>query len=165
MPAVLGTAPAGIILVMSDESSEEESDRKIAIPRFVKNSLEEVDTQTIYINTSCSQYPILRQVANSLGWAVDTSSDSQGWDVFWTDSAIESEQLFRMHPFQKINHFPGMYVLARKNMLGKGLMKMRKQFPEEYNFFPLTWHLPSEFNDLSLYFESQPPTKTYIAKP
>lgn len=70
-----------------------------------------------------------------------------------------------MHPYQKINHFPGMYVLARKNMLGKALMKMRKQFPEEYNFFPLTWHLPSEFNDLSLYFEGQPQTKTYIAKP
>jgi tubulin polyglutamylase TTLL6/13 len=70
-----------------------------------------------------------------------------------------------MHPYQKINHFPGMYTLARKNLLGKALMKMRKQFPEEYSFFPLTWHLPSEFSDLSLYFENQPSSKTYIAKP
>jgi len=34
-----------------------------------------------------------------------------------------------MKPYQKVNHFPGMYTLARKNYLGKNLMKMMKQFP------------------------------------
>lgn len=150
---------------MSDESSDDETENRKQLPRFVKNSLEDIDLSAIYINTSNSQYSVLKSVATSLGWKMDYDSDSENWDVFWTDSAIESEQLFKMHHFQKINHFPGMYVLARKNNLGKGLMKMRKRFPEEYNFFPLTWHLPSEFSDLNLYFQTQPPTTTYISKP
>ena len=44
-----------------------------------------------------------------------------------------------------------MYVLARKNFLGKILMKMRKRFPQEYNFFPKTWVLPAENSDLKAY--------------
>ncbi len=34
---------------------------------------------------------------------------------------------------------PGMFQLARKNHLGKNLMKMRKKFPDDYKFFPPTW--------------------------
>lgn len=29
-----------------------------------------------------------------------------------------------------------MYMLARKNNLGKQLTKMRRRFPKEYKFFP-----------------------------
>jgi len=29
-----------------------------------------------------------------------------------------------------------MFVLARKNYLAKNLKKMKKQFPEEFKFFP-----------------------------
>lgn len=39
---------------------------------------------------------------------------------------------------QKINHFPGMYTLARKNNLAQNLNLMQKYFPDEYNFFPET---------------------------
>ena len=35
-----------------------------------------------------------------------------------------------MKPYQKINHFPGMFELSRKNNLCKNLMKMRKKFPK-----------------------------------
>jgi tubulin polyglutamylase TTLL6/13 len=105
--------------------------------------MEDLDLETVWINTSCSQYPVMSEVAKTLGWEVDQDDESESWDVFWTDSAIDSQQLFKMHHFQKINHFPGMEVLARKNLLAKGLMKMRKEFPEEYCFFPLTWLLPA----------------------
>jgi tubulin polyglutamylase TTLL6/13 len=50
-----------------------------------------------------------------------------------------------MHFFQKISHFPGIYVLARKNLLGMSFTEMAKKFPEDYNFFPKTWLLPAEF--------------------
>lgn len=46
--------------------------------------------------------------------------------------AVTVDQVSRMQPYQKINHFPGMYALARKNYLGRNLMKMRKLFPEQY---------------------------------
>jgi tubulin polyglutamylase TTLL6/13 len=58
-----------------------------------------------------------------------------------------------MQPNQKINHLPGMFSLARKNHLGRNLMKMKKQFPDEYKFFPQTWLLPAEYNDLRNQFE------------
>lgn len=40
-----------------------------------------------------------------------------------------------------------MYALARKNHLGRNLMKMLKQFPDAYDFFPRTWLLPTEYGD------------------
>jgi tubulin polyglutamylase TTLL6/13 len=50
-----------------------------------------------------------------------------------------------MEHHQKINHFPGMYTLSRKNLLAKNLMKMRRKDPDEYNYFPLTWNLPGDY--------------------
>ena len=44
--------------------------------------------------------------------------------------------IYTMIAHQKINHFPGMYSLARKNHLGRNLMKMRKVFPDDFKFFP-----------------------------
>lgn len=41
-----------------------------------------------------------------------------------------------------------MFVLARKNQLGRNLKKMQKLHPDEYNFFPKTWLLPTDFADL-----------------
>jgi tubulin polyglutamylase TTLL6/13 len=60
-----------------------------------------------------------------------------------------------MQPFQKINHFPGMEILSRKNFLGKSLMEFKKKFPEEYDFFPLTWNLPTDFAALKDYHDNR----------
>ena len=69
-----------------------------------------------------------------------------------------------MQHYQKINHFPGMYSLARKNNLGRNLMRMRKSFPEAYKFFPPTWLLPAEFGDFRSQF-TKSGSKTFIIKP
>jgi tubulin polyglutamylase TTLL6/13 len=52
-----------------------------------------------------------------------------------------------MRNYQRINHFPGMYSLARKNYLGRNLMKMLKVHPKDFKFFPPTWLLPFEMSD------------------
>jgi tubulin polyglutamylase TTLL6/13 len=49
--------------------------------------------------------------------------------MYWTDFAIDPDILIKMHLFQKINHYPGIHVIARKNLLGLGLMSMRAKFP------------------------------------
>ena len=64
------------------------------------------------------------------------------WDIQWSDVAPWLEKWKEMKPFQKINHFPGMYQIARKNYLARNLIKMQKQFPNDYQFFPKTWLLP-----------------------
>lgn len=72
-----------------------------------------------------------------------------------------------MEHHQKINHFPGMYNLSRKNMLAKNLMRMRKKTPDDYQFFPPTWNLPLDYNQFRAYFQNKPKgkTRTYIVKP
>ncbi len=47
------------------------------------------------------------------------------------------------------------------------LMNLRNHFPDEYNFFPLTWMLPMQYAEFRGYFESKPRGKarTYIVKP
>jgi len=79
------------------------------------------------------------------------------------DDAVQPEDLGRMKSFQKINHFPGMYSLSRKNHLAIHLARMKKAFIDEYNFFPKTWLLPAEYTDFSNDMKQN--SKFYIVKP
>lgn len=76
-----------------------------------------------------TQYPVVIEVAEELGWKIQYSPDSGDWDVFWTDWHIEPDVLIKMHLFQKISHYPGIHTLARKNLLGMNLMNIRQAFP------------------------------------
>ena len=78
-----------------------------------------------------------------LGMKVIRDAGTEDWDLFWTDNAVTSETVAKLKPYQKINHFPGMYTLSRKNYLARNLIKMSKKFPNDYSFFPKTWVLPS----------------------
>lgn len=69
-----------------------------------------------------------------------------------------------MQPYQRINHYPGMYSLAHKNHLSRNLKKMQKYFPKEYDYFPRTWILPYEATDFKSQFTKKK-AKTFIVKP
>jgi len=60
-----------------------------------------------------------------------------------------------------------MTILSRKNNLGKSLMAFRKKFPNDYEFFPITWNLPTDYADLLAYHEcrQQGKAQTFIVKP
>ena len=63
-----------------------------------------------------------------------------------------------------------MYILARKNNLGKSLNGLRKKHDLEYSFYPRTWMLPSEGSDFRAYLaknQENPSRKaiTFIVKP
>lgn len=77
-----------------------------------------------------TQYPVVTEVAEALNWKVQESNDAGDWDIYWTDFAIDTDILIKMHLFQKINHYPGMQVLARKNLLGLNLMAQKARFPD-----------------------------------
>lgn len=90
-----------------------------------------------------THYDVITDVAEDLEWKIQYSSKKGDWDVLWIDSMIEPDTLMKMHFYQKISHFPGIYVLARKNLLGFHFNEMARKYPDEYNFFPRTWLLPS----------------------
>ena len=36
------------------------------------------------------QYPVVSRVAKGFGWKLQSNSESQDWDVFWTDNAVQA---------------------------------------------------------------------------
>jgi tubulin polyglutamylase TTLL6/13 len=97
-----------------------------------------------------TQYAVVKHVTKKNRWnlIVDPVS-SMNFDIAWVDGITKLDIFQKMGCYQKINHFPGtlfsyagMGILSRKNNLGKNLMLFRRKFPDDYEFFPITWHLP-----------------------
>jgi tubulin polyglutamylase TTLL6/13 len=121
-------------------------------------------TNTLVFDVSDTQYEIVKFVGRKIyNWKLTWDQEAE-WDVRWTDNAVQPETLAKMQEHQRINHFPGMYSLARKNHLGKNLMRMRKHFPDNFKFFPPTWLLPSELSDFRAQFTKKK-NRTFIVKP
>ena len=114
-----------------------------------------------------TQYPVVSEVAAEFGWHIQSDKEAGDWDICWTDYSIEPSILIRMHFHQKINHFPGIHLIARKNLLGINLMSLKNILPQEYNFFPSTWMLPSQYAEFRAFYEStkEGKVRTYIVKP
>jgi tubulin polyglutamylase TTLL6/13 len=89
---------------------------------------------------------VLKDVADDLNYTLSYDED-EDWDIWWIDGPVNPTFLMKMQTYQRVNHFPGMYALARKNLLAKNLMNMKKVFPDHYSFFPKTWLLPSDSKD------------------
>ena len=103
----------------------------------------------ITCNVQATQYEVVRRViSEDLGWNLSFSENLESSDLIWSDQAISADTLSKMKLYQKINHFPGMHVITRKNYLAWTLSRMQKLLPEEYNFFPKTWVLPSDSAEL-----------------
>jgi tubulin polyglutamylase TTLL6/13 len=154
---------------------EEEAPKKKKKKRF------KFKAKKLVLNVSLTKYHVVRYIARSL-FNMHLSSYSQNnsdcydekheWDLLWTDGIVKVDTLYRMKGYQRINHFPGMYALARKDHLARNLGRMQKHYPDEYHFFPQTWLLPAEYGDFRKQFKE--PTnfkkktigrKTFISKP
>jgi tubulin polyglutamylase TTLL6/13 len=123
----------------------------------------------ICINLSDCKYEVIRHVCkNMLKWNVITNDETNmNCDVLWNDGTCHQDVLGRLKPFQKLNHFPGLFTIARKNFLAANLKKMRKQFPDHYDFFPKTYCLPYEKNLVFKEFEDKQKKggRIFIVKP
>ena len=97
------------------------------------------------------------------------TEDKNDYDLMWCDGKVSEERLARMKPYQRVNHFPGMYVLSRKDYMARNLTSMLEKFPDEFKFFPKTWLLPSQFCDFRKQFKDNyhkgNGRKTFIVKP
>lgn len=116
----------------------------------------------ILICITGQKYRIVSEIAKELQWKL--TNEHNLWNIFWTDSIMGVSFCLTMHRFQKINHFPGMMEICRKDLLARNLNRMLKVFPEEYNIFPKTWSLPSNYSE-ALNYSLKHKHKTYIIKP
>mmetsp|Transcript_8661 Transcript_8661/g.13441 ORF Transcript_8661/g.13441 Transcript_8661/m.13441 type:complete len:96 (+) Transcript_8661:1035-1322(+) len=69
-----------------------------------------------------------------------------------------------MKSYQRTNHLPAVFVLARKNLLARNLNLMQKSMPDHYDFFPQTWVLPADAKAFKDQFNGKR-AKTFIVKP
>ncbi|XP_050834689.1 tubulin polyglutamylase TTLL13 isoform X2 [Serinus canaria] len=104
----------------------------------------------------------VRRAAQHCG--LKEAAEHEDWTVYWTDSTVTLERLMEMKRFQKINHFPGMIELCRKDLLARNLNRMLRLFPKEYNIFPRTWCLPADYGEF-LAYRSMRKARTFICKP
>eukprot|EP00826_Nyctotherus_ovalis_P013320 TRINITY_DN13580_c0_g1_i15.p1 TRINITY_DN13580_c0_g1~~TRINITY_DN13580_c0_g1_i15.p1 ORF type:complete len:558 (+),score=82.13 TRINITY_DN13580_c0_g1_i15:156-1829(+) len=114
-------------------------------------------------NIAHTQYSVVKEVlGKAFGFQLSADS-SADWDLCWADTGVTQELVSKLKSYQKINHFPNMSCIARKNNLGRNLSKMRKAFRRDYSFFSPTWVLPLQWNELS--DEMNRHSKVYIVKP
>lgn len=122
-------------------------------------------------------YPIIKKVAKSLNFRVRCDdvqlippppgseeyyqrqagvlqqATPPDFDVCWIDNPIPPEVLSKLKPYQRISQYPGINVICNKSKLARGLLKMQKKFPDEYDFFPQTYILPVDYAEFKSQFE------------
>ena len=117
------------------------------------------------MNVANTKYEIVRFVGKKLFNFKLTRVEDEEWDLCWCDGGVTAETLSKMKPYQKINHFPGMSSLSRKNYLARNLIRMKRAFPSDYKFFPMTWLLPTDWPDFRAQFNNKKKNKPFIVKP
>ncbi|ORX56069.1 TTL-domain-containing protein [Piromyces finnis] len=123
--------------------------------------------KTLKVDYSNCKYEVVKYCTKSFGYQQYKEEDNDdSWTLCWMDTGVSIDRVLSMKPGQKINHFPGMNEICRKDCLARNLGRLAKVYPKEYNFHPKTWVLPQEWNDFVTYAKQKSSKKnTYIAKP
>ena len=108
------------------------------------------------------RYDVVRHICDKFNYR--EVGDVDNWNLYWTDLSISIERCKDMKRYQKINHFPGMLEICRKDLLARNLKRMQRAYPKDYTFFPRTWCLPADFGD-ALTYSRMRKNKTFILKP
>ncbi|XP_038591113.1 tubulin polyglutamylase ttll6 isoform X1 [Micropterus salmoides] len=116
----------------------------------------------LWINLTSCKYESVRRAARRYG--LREAMEGEDWTLFWTDCSVSLDRVKDMKRYQKINHFPGMSEICRKDLLARNMNRMLKLFPKDYNIFPRTWCLPADYSDFQAYTRAKK-SKTYICKP
>uniref|UniRef100_A0A8D3D1D3 Tubulin tyrosine ligase-like family, member 7 n=1 Tax=Scophthalmus maximus TaxID=52904 RepID=A0A8D3D1D3_SCOMX len=129
--------------------------------------------QTILLPFKCHHYnlmnilPSVRIVINEMDF-IKSRDDDETANLIWNDSAVQHEKIAELRNYQRINHFPGMGEICRKDCLARNMSKMIKCQPQEYSFIPKTWIFPAEYTQFQNYVKElrrKRKQKTFIVKP
>ncbi|NXR65839.1 TTLL7 polyglutamylase, partial [Rhadina sibilatrix] len=121
----------------------------------------------ITANLAGTKYEIVRVVIQEMGF-VKTRDEDETANLIWSDCAVQQEKIAELQNYQRINHFPGMGEICRKDFLARNMTKMIKSQPQEYSFIPRTWIFPAEYTQFQNYvkeLKKKRRQKTFIVKP
>lgn len=146
--------------VMTSLSKRTRSEGKLPKKRCVRK-------RRVTANLAGTKYDIVRKVCLQNGMIITRDDDFNSF-LIWNDTAVSVERIIELKSFQKINHFPSMGEICRKDNLARNMAKMQRAHPEEYNFIPQTWVLPAEYAAFQGYcreLKKRKKHKTFIVKP
>lgn len=145
----------------SDSTTETNEKSHKTTQTYVPVQKKKKKCRTSVCLTNC-RYDVIRRTMTK--FAYKDVGENDNWNLYWTDLSISVERCKEMKRFQKINHFPGMLEICRKDLLARNLNRMQRLFPKDYNFFPKTWCLPADLGE-ALSYSRLRKNKTYILKP
>lgn len=124
----------------------------------------------VRVDLTLCRYEVVRKIVRDRGWViVSDESDPRAvaaCNLHWVDVPEVQGKFTSLLPYQKLNHFPGMSNLARKSRLARNFDRLRKLFPDEYDFCPKTWILPFDLHDFQQYFNAEGVSaRPFIIKP
>lgn len=121
----------------------------------------------ITANVAGTKFEIVRLVIDEMGF-IKTPDEDETSNLIWCDAAVQQEKITDLQNYQRINHFPGMGEICRKDFLARNMTKMIKSRPMDYTFVPRTWIFPSEYTQFQNYvkeLKKKRKQKTFIIKP
>ncbi|KAG8519467.1 Tubulin polyglutamylase TTLL7 [Galemys pyrenaicus] len=121
----------------------------------------------ITANVAGTKFEIVRLVIDEMGFMKAPDEDETS-NLIWCDSAVQQEKISELQNYQRINHFPGMGEICRKDFLARNMTKMIKSRPLDYTFVPRTWIFPAEYTQFQNYvkeLKKKRKQKTFIVKP
>uniref|UniRef100_A0A0X3NK09 Tubulin polyglutamylase TTLL7 n=1 Tax=Schistocephalus solidus TaxID=70667 RepID=A0A0X3NK09_SCHSO len=155
VPATYNAFPCNFARLSTDLSRQE---------RRVIRRKHEREKYGLVANLNGCRHPIVRKIVEESGFKIDDGEDTKSAYLIWSDCFIAFERLLTLRPYQRVNHFPGMIEICRKDFLAKNYSRQAKMDPGEYDFFPRTWVLPHEYGTFLAYAKRNPHA-AYILKP
>lgn len=140
---------------LADECEEENLEQTRSMVRvrtnhvpkqIVNNSIKKKlpRERRVTANLAATKYDVVRKVCLQCGMHIARDDDINSF-LIWSDSSVPVKKIMELKSFQKINHFPSMGEICRKDNLARNMAKMQRAHPEEYSFIPQTWFLPAEY--------------------
>ncbi|KAA0707991.1 Tubulin polyglutamylase TTLL7 [Triplophysa tibetana] len=151
-----GTSPVNVTPALSNQNGV---NRKVHTKKKKKGF--------ITANVTGTKYEIVRVVMDEVTFH-KVREDDETANLIWNDSAVQHEKIAELRNYQRINHFPGMGEICRKDCLARNMAKMIKSQPQEYSFIPKTWIFPAEYTQFQNYVKElkrKRKQKTFIVKP
>lgn len=80
------------------------------------------------------------------GWLVlDEGDEASGWELWWKSGRFRPSDYASVGQAQRLNHFPKLSSITRKDLLARSLRRMRAVHGAVFDFAPETWHLPADY--------------------
>jgi hypothetical protein len=136
----------------------------IAFLKDSRNQIHKINTNVQDVNPYFKMqpfnYPSVRLAFLHAGFKRVIEDD---WNVFF-GRHLPVDMYPKLNAFQKTNHFPGSIHLGRKDLLSAALQAMKKIFKTDYDFFPDTYLMPYDRDQLLSDIKSKP-MQYFITKP